>query len=311
MLPIFESILPIFLIVLLGVVLKRVPLVDRSVWHGLEEVGYYVLFPALLFLTLYRADFGGLELTAISIGVLTTVALTFGLLLAAWPVFRRYKVSGAIYSSVFQTSTRWNGFVALAIADRLFGGPGLALTVLLMALVIIPMNIVNIAMLIWFASPERGMSSLFRRTLTNPLIMSSLAGLGLRFLQVEIYPPLEQSLDLVASAALGMGMIMVGAGLRIRDTLKPGLTAIIPVFFKLLFYPALLTAICWMLGVRGESLIILAMCGSVPTAMNGYLLARQMGGDAPLYATIATLQTAASFFTIPLVIYVATYIASG
>ena len=68
---------------------------------------------------------------------------------------------------------------------------------------------------------------------------------------------------------------------------------------------------CWMLGVRGESLIILAMCGSVPTAMNGYLLARQMGGDAPLYATIATLQTAASFFTIPLVIYVATYIASG
>ena len=180
-----------------------------------------------------------------------------------------------------------------------------------MALVIIPMNIVNIAMLIWFASPERGMSSLFRRTLTNPLIMSSLAGLGLRFLQVEIYPPLEQSIDLVASAALGMGMIMVGAGLRIRDTLKPGLTAILPVFFKLLFYPALLTAMCWMLGVRGESLIILAMCGSVPTAMNGYLLARQMGGDAPLYATIATLQTAASFFTIPLVIYVATYIASG
>jgi malonate transporter len=35
-------------------------------------------------------------------------------------------------------------------------------------------------------------------------------------------------------------------------------------------------------------LTILALCAAVPTAMNGYLLARQMGGDAPLYAAVAT-----------------------
>ena len=33
--------------------------------------------------------------------------------------------------------------------------------------------------------------------------------------------------------------------------------------------------------------------------MNGYLLARQLGGDAPLYAAVTTLQTAVSFFTMP------------
>ncbi|MCP4318867.1 MAG: AEC family transporter [Hyphomicrobiales bacterium] len=311
MLPIFESILPIFLIVLLGVVLKRLPIVDRNVWHGLEEVGYYVLFPAILFLTLYHADFGGLELTEVAIGALSTVGLMFVIMLALWPLMKRSGVSGAAYSTVFQTTTRWNGFVALAIANKLYGDAGLALTALVMAIIIIPINFGNIAMLIWFVNPNRDLKMLAWRLLTNPLILSSAAGVLCRYLDVPIYAPIEQAIDLVASAALGMGMLMVGAGLRIRDTVRPKPLALLPVVLKLFLFPALLVAISWLVGARGETLLILATVGSVPTAMNGYLLARQLGGDAPLYATIATLQTAAAFFTIPLVIYIAAYTASG
>ena len=311
MLPIFESILPIFLIVLLGVVLKRLPIVDRNVWHGLEEVGYYVLFPAILFLTLYRTDFGELELTEVAIGTLGAVALMFVLMLALWPVMRRAGVSGAPYSTIFQTTTRWNGFVALAIADKLYGDAGLALTALVMALVIIPINFGNVVMMIWFVNPDRNLKTLVTRLVTNPLILSSAAGILCRYFDVPIYEPIEQAVDLVASAALGMGMLIVGAGLRIRDTVRPRPIAILPVVLKLLLFPALLVGMSWMVGARGETLLILATIGAVPTAMNGYLLARQMGGDAPLYATIATLQTAAAFFTIPLVIYITAYVASG
>ncbi|WP_136657060.1 AEC family transporter [Nitratireductor sp. XY-223] len=311
MLPIFESILPIFLIVLLGVILKRLPIVDRNVWHGLEEVGFYVLFPALLFLTLYRADFSGLELTEVSIGTFVTLAIMFALMLALWPIMNRSGVSGAAYSTVFQTATRWNGFVALAIANKLFGETGLALTALVMALIIIPINLGNVLMLAWFASPNRDLKQLGWRLLTNPLIISSALGLVFNYFSFPIYAPIEQTVDLVASAALGMGLLMVGAGLRIRDTVRPKPLAILPVFLKLILYPLALTVICWLAGARGDELVILAICGSVPTAMNGYLLARQMGGDATLYATVATLQTAAAFFTIPLVIYAARYFASG
>ncbi len=45
--------------------------------------------------------------------------------------------------------------------------------------------------------------------------------------------------------------------------------------------------------------------------MNGYLLAKQMGGDAELYAAVATVQTVVSFFTIPLVLSVTAYVAAG
>ena len=42
--------------------------------------------------------------------------------------------------------------------------------------------------------------------------------------------------------------------------------------------------------------------------MNGYLLARQLGGDAELYAAVTTLQTAVSFFTIPAMLALAQFV---
>lgn len=311
MVPIFESTLPIFLLVILGVVLKRAPLVDRSVWHGLEEIGYYVLFPALLLLTLYRADFSGLSLASVAAGTLTTVIVIFVLIFLSWPLFRARGISLPEFTTVLQTTTRWNAFVALAIADKLFGESGLALTALIMAIVVLPINFGNVALMVWYLSPSPNIGAFSKRILTNPLILACVSGLVLRFSGITIFSPIEQAIDLVASAALGVGMIMVGAGLRIRDTVRPRLISILCAFAKLLVYPLVLTSTCWAFGVRGEALIIVALCGSVPTAMNGFLLARQLGGDAPLYATVATLQTIGSFLTIPLVIYLATYVASG
>lgn len=311
MLPVFESSLPIFLLVLLGVFLKRAPIVDRSVWHGLEEVGYFVLFPAILFITLYRADFTGLTIGEVAAGALLTVVIMFLVVIAARPMFASYGVSLRQYTTVMQTTTRWNGFFALAVADNLFGNAGLALTALVMGLVIVPINFGNVMLMEWYLSPQRRPLLFLRRIATNPLILSALAGLTMRHFEVPIYPPLEQAIDMVASAALGMGLIIVGAALRIRDTIRPSLLAVFCTFFKLLIYPLLFAGTCWLFGLRGQDLVIIALCGSVPTAMNGYLLARQLGGDAPLYATIATLQTAAAFFTVPLVIYIATLAASG
>jgi predicted permease len=43
----------------------------------------------------------------------------------------------------------------------------------------------------------------------------------------------------------------------------------------------------------------------VPSASNAYVLARQMGGDAPLLAQILALQTVVAVFTMPLFIALA------
>jgi malonate transporter and related proteins len=45
-------------------------------------------------------------------------------------------------------------------------------------------------------------------------------------------------------------------------------------------------------GLAGTSLMIVAICSAVPTSPSAYVLARQMGGDAPLLAQIITLLAA-------------------
>mgnify|MGYP003634689190 CR=1 FL=1 len=311
MIPIFESILPIFIIVLLGVALKRVPFIDQSVWPGLETLGYYLFFPALLFLTLAKADFSGIELGTVALVSLIAVAVMTVLLVALHPLARARGMSDSRYTSFFQTSSRWNAFVALAIAERLTGPSGLALVALVMAVIIIPLNFINVIMLVWYGTGARSAATLVKRIVGNPLILGAMAGILVNALSSGIYPPLEQAIDLIARSSLGLGLLMVGAGLKLQDALRPGPAVLAPTVLKLLVFPVIMIGLALGFGLSGEPLLILALCASVPTAMNGYLLARQMGGDAPLYAAVTTVQTVASFLTIPAVMWAAGLLAGG
>lgn len=311
MLIIFESILPVFLLVLLGVFLKRAPFVAGTLWEGLEQLGYYVLFPALLFSTLANADFAGLKPDATGLATIGSIVLMSALLLGLWPLLRKRDVEASTFTSIFQTSTRWNGFMALAIADKLYGDVGLALTALVMTLVIIPINFANVGVLVWFRGGGRGPRYFFVKIASNPLILSSLLGILFNVGGVPVYEPVMTAVQMIGNASLSLGLVMVGAGLKIADALKPRKVTLLAVFLKLIAMPVFMVGASLLLGIRGDALLALALGASVPTAMNGYLLAKQMGGDAPFYAAVATLQTAVSFFTIPLVLAVTAYVAGG
>lgn len=303
MLPIFESILPVFLVVILGVYLKRAPWLPAQMWDGLERLGYYLLFPALLFSTLATANFGSLPAGKITIAALGMVATISLILMIGWPFARRSGMSASSYTSIFQTTSRWNGFVALAVAQKLFGQPGLEVVAYVMAIIVLPLNIINVGVLLSMTGTGRTLRDFLRQFVRNPIIIGCLAGVVFNLLHIQVYPPLMATVDMVARTSLPLGLIMLGAGLRIGDALRPSAAALWPVGLKLIVTPAAAVVIGAALGMDQVTLMALCVCGAVPTAMNGYLLAKQMGGDAPLYAAVATIQTAASFFTIPLMLF--------
>ncbi|MCR6498560.1 AEC family transporter [Shinella sp. CPCC 101442] len=311
MLPIFESILPVFLLVVLGAFLKRWRLIDRDMWNGLEQLGFFVLFPSLLFTTLANAEFSGMAAGTIALGSIGSVTAIAAILALCWPLFRAAGVSAPTFTSVFQTSTRWNAFIALAIGEKLYGPQSLALVALVATLIIIPLNFYNIAVLVWFGGGTRSLKTFAQKIVTNPMIIGSVLGVVVNLLGIQIYQPLMQAVELVADTSLSLGLIMVGAGLKLADALKPRPLTLLPVLLKLVFMPLVMTGAAYALGMRGEQLLTIAMGASVPTALNGYVLAKQMGGDAPFYAAAATLQTIASFFTIPIVLATTAYLAGG
>ncbi|MGK6312954.1 AEC family transporter [Neorhizobium sp. DT-125] len=311
MLAIFESILPIFLLVLLGVALRRSPLIDGTFWNGLEQCGYYVLFPALLFHTLARADFTSIDLHVVGMTAIGVVLLMCLFVLLLWPVLRRIGVRAPAFSSLFQAATRWNSFIALAIADKLYGATGLTVVAVVMAAIIIPLNLINVSVLLWFSGAHRGYWQFTLRIISNPQIVSSALGVTVNLLGIPIYEPLMVAVGLVAQASLSLGLIAVGAGLKVKDALKPQPMVLIGTAIKLIVFPLVMIGIAMLVGIGGQPLVLLALSAAVPTAMNGYILAKKMGGDAELYAATATVQTVASFLTIPAVLLFAGQFAAG
>lgn len=303
MLPVFAAIVPIFLLIVFGQGLRRLSLFPDEFWRGLDMLGFYVLYPALLFVTIVRADFGALSLDIVAISLFTAGILVAALTLAIWPLLRdRLAVTRPGFSSVFQTTVRWNGFLAFAVAEKLFPPEGAAMVALVMAVMIIPINVVSVAVVAWFTSQKPNIVGVLKRVAVNPLILAAGSAVIVRALPLDLPGPLMQMLDLVARAALGVGLMAIGAGLRPQDALKPNGAVVIAAAYKLILFPAAVICAALLLGMRGDQLSYLALCAAVPTAMNGYVLARQMGGDAELYAAITTIQTAAAFLTIPAVL---------
>jgi malonate transporter and related proteins len=146
--------------------------------------------------------------------------------------------------------------------------------------------------------------------LRNPLIWSVLGGIAVNFLGIPLPEIVVSSLEILGRGALALGLLAVGAGLDLAKALRPNAAVIATVVLKLAVMPAIAIALAFWFGLSGPALLVVAIASSVPSAPGAYILARQMGGDAPLYAHILTMQTLMALLTIPVVLALVERIAS-
>ena len=311
MLVTFQSIIPVFVAIFVGNGLRRIDILPDEFWSGLEKLCFFLLYPSLIFVTINRADFSELSFGKIIIALSIAIALMIILTLSLWPAFKRLNVSAPTFSSIFQSSIRWNGFLALVIAENMFPPEAAALVGLVMAAIIVPVNVVSVAVIAWFTNANPNFRSVMKQIAKNPLIIAASLGILLRYIPGGLPAPIMDGLQLFARAALGMGLLSIGAGLRMGDLFKPSVAVYLPTFLKLVVFPVLLITCAVLFGIDGPELSYLALCASVPTAMNGYVLARQMGGDADNYAITVTVQTIVAFFSIPAVLAIVDQLIGG
>lgn len=304
MLPVVVALLPTFLLIMMGFVLRRILLKEETLWHGTEQLVYYVLFPALLFQTLARAKLAGVPIAGVGGALLISVILMSALCLALRPVLlKRLHISDPTFTSVFQCSCRWQTYVGLAVAGSLYGAVGLTLASVAMVAMIPFLNIMAVWVLANYASPVRlAWPRLLLTIAKNPLIWACALGLAFNLSGLSFPSWMNEFLDALGRSSLALGLLVVGAGLQLKGVLRPDAPALLSCFLKLIVMPAMAITLGIAFGLSGIPLAIVACCAAVPTASSAYLLARQMGGDAPLVAEILTLQTALAIITMPIAI---------
>lgn len=302
---VFESLLPVVLVIVVGYGLRKTDIVAKNHWQGIDLLCYWLLIPILVLVSLIKMDLRSIDLGSLTKGYLLALITQFIIIWALKKPLSRYlNIKARTFSSIFQTATRWNGFIALGIANGFAGNRGLAIVALIMAITLPIINFVNLVVLMVCCSENK---PTIRKTAVNtlkvPLIWGALLGLSLNFTQVVIYEPMMTSLEIVGQAGLGIGLLTVGAGLQIRTVLNTRIAILIGIVAKLLLFPLLVFSSCLIFNVTGIALQMAMLSASVATGLSGYVFARQFGGDANLYATTASLQMVISMVSTPLILW--------
>lgn len=298
--PLIDSLIAVFLVIATGWALKASGLVAASHWSGVERLTYQVLFPAVVIATLAAADLGTLPVASVGGSLVGAILIVAALLFALRPLLERAGISGPSFTSVLQGSVRWNTFVALALAAGLYGRDGATLMAIAVASMIPLLNVMCVLALVRHAGgAPMSLSQTLKTIATNPFIWSSALGLALNLVHHLVPVSALNAVDILGRAALGVGLLVVGAGIELRRLAQPRLAHAVAIGLKLVVMPLLAWGLARMLGVEGTPLTVTVIAAAVPTATAAYFLARQMGGDAPLMAEITTLQTLLAMVTLP------------
>lgn len=300
---ILVSLLPIFLLLVLGNLLRRNEFPSGDFWGKADKLVYWVLFPGLLLhktaTTSLNGSFVGpyaLSLIAAMVGA-GLIAAVFALLL---------KKPREAASSVFQGAARHNTFIAFAVGEALFGAEGLFYAAIATAVLVPVTNIACVAALVLLHGKDNGKSlphKLASELVRNPLLVAIAAGVSLNVSGIGPLPVVDDMAQIVGKAALPVALLSVGAALRIKAIRVGVASVILSSLGKLVLFPAIAVTILLATGLTGIPAYTVAIYATVPTAVSGYALANQMGGDAPLMAGIITIQTLISMATMPLALF--------
>lgn len=305
MLTVFTALVPVFLLMVLGFGLRRSIMKQDPMWLGIENLVHYVLFPALLIDSLSRANLKSVPIAGVGGALLLSVIAMSLLCLALRPLLARaIGLSGPTFSSMFQGATRWQTFVALSVAGNLWEQLGITLASVAMVAMIPLLNVLSVWVLAHYASPQKlAWPSLLKTIARNPLILACIIGIAINLAGLPVPRPAHEFLDSLGRCSLAMGLLVVGAGLQLQGLHKPGAAAMITIGLKLLVMPLMAISLGIAFGLTGTNLAVVACCSAVPSASNSYVLARQMGGDAPMLAQVLTIQTV--FAAVPMPVFIA------
>lgn len=300
------GIVPVFAMIALGWGLKKRDFLTDDGWRAVERLTYFVFYPAFLIPAVWRADFAGGATGPVALGTVAA-ALTVALLtLLAKPVLR---ITDPAFTSVFQGVIRWNGFVFLPVAGAVFGEAGLGVAAVAFGVLAPALNVVCVLVLArWGAGQGGGWRLALSSLARNPIIWACGIGAALNLAGVPQPTLLMAGFDLMGPGAIALGLMTAGAGLSFRYAASRPVLMLTVTAIKLIVLPL---GMYWLTGALGgdrmaQGLALLA--GASPGAAASYVMARQMGGDAPLMAGVVALTTVVSAFTIPILLAVFGYI---
>ena len=299
---ILNSLLPICILISVGYAFKYLKFPSTDFWPMADKFTYYVLMPSLL---IYKLSIAKIDLSHTVSLVATTLSSIFLVLVLLVLLNFLLHFENKAFTSIAQGGIRFNTYVFLAFVDTAYGDKGLILAAIVMAFAIPFINVLCISVFaIYTRNGKFSLLSFLKTIVKNPLIGACVIGgmINATGLPLPLFG--LKALSILSNAALPIGLLSVGVGLELKYLKHAKKELVVATVTKLLLFPLLSYGVGLLFGLSGTSLSIEVIFGAMPTAVSAYILARELGGDVSLMASIITLQTIACmgtlFFIVPL-----------
>jgi Predicted permeases len=296
--PILLAVAPIFGLILIGFLLRRIDFPGPGFWPVSERLTYYALFPALLV-----GGLSGRPFDESATGLAVTLFVSVCGVAAALLLLRRLlPMTGPAFTSVFQGAIRPNTYVGMSAAAALLGLDWMTLSAVALLTLVPLVNVLCVLVLSRHGSNGGGLRRTAVELARNPLILACVAGFMLNGFDIVLPAVLGDLLAIMGKAALPMGLLAVGAGLRLDGAGERALPVVVASAAHLVALPLAAFGCAVVLGLDGPSRGAALIYTAIPVSVSAFILARQMGGDHRLMALVITVETLLSAVTLPLVL---------
>lgn len=300
----FNVVAPVFLIIFLGLWLKKKRWIDQNFVAISSRLVFSVTLPALVFSEISATDFSvTFNLKALLLIYLSTIVI----FLLSWLISLGLSKRGVDRAVFIQGSFRSNfAIIGFALLSNLKGEQVLTKAAIILAFVMPLYNVLSILALTLPVRKEKQLSYgiALREIITNPLIIAILIALPFSYLKIRLPNFVDTTIDYLATLTLPLALLGIGGTLNFASIKKDFKLALLATFIKIVLLPASLTFAAFQLAIVDEDIIVLFMLFATPTAVVSYIMAEAMGCNSELAGNIIVMTTLGSIFTISLGIFI-------
>lgn len=296
--------LPIFIIILVGGFLKRIGLLNEGFTSVADKFVFKVALPVQLFRDIaamdIRADFSGKF-------VLFCMIATTCMFAATWILGGVFLKDKSMVGAFAQAAARGSAAIlGIAFVENIYGSSGMTPMMIVAAVPLF--NIYSVIILTVTSTEGKFNGTLVKKlvvgVVTNPIILGIAAGMIWSLLRLPMPVILSKSVNYIATTATPLALLVLGATFKGREALNKIGPTIAAAFLKLVAIPAVIFPFAIHMGFRGSELVAIMIMLASPTTVTCYIMAKNMGGDDTLSASVVMVATLLSSVTLTLWVFV-------
>lgn len=300
---IFDSVFPIIIVMIFGYLIANYWIKDKIFWNGLNDLVYYIMFPALIISSLMTADVNGIDKTFVIILNILVIFLIF-ILWILKPLFKEKM----FWITFIQGSFRYNSYVFIGVTFLYLGKSSIPAVAIITGTMIFTSTIIGTFLLSFYASEKANFRSSIVNVIKNPLVISCILGGLLNFFSSKIpiiseITFINNTLDILAKSSLAVSLLTIGAGISFHIKKRMFLGVLNCSIVKLIIFPLLVVYTMLFLNYDRELILICMLYAAAPGSTSASVMIKQIGGDYEAINNIIGFQTILCTITIPILLF--------